>query len=406
MMLPTSTSTISSFCVKSMALGGADLRADLALAACEVGAVGRIDHRNPRHGLRERHVDRLARGHADLEHVVDHFPRALLHADAAARAIGGVDHAGLLADLDLEVAHRSAHLFQLGVGEHRDLVVLADFGHLGREDAGRAVQRGEGLVELGHVPADRRLALDQVDRVAGVGQFQRGLQAGDAAADHERGRVDLHVHPFQRLLMPHPSGRRGDQGLGLLGGRFLVDVHPGAVLADVGHLQQVGIETGVLAGPAEGLLVQVRRAGGHDDARQALLLDVLFDQALAERRAHELVVAGDGHVFDVLARPARDLFHVDRAGDVAAAMTDVNADFLGHRCVPHRVPSTQYSVVKTRPQFHSVLGTAHSVLVLLIPLPPPVFRSVSPSAPAWRRPVLCRNQVSSGPDRRRCPGSG
>jgi len=32
-------------------------------------------------------------------------------------------------------------------------------------------------------------ALDEVHRVAGVGQLQRGLQAGDAAADDQRGRV-------------------------------------------------------------------------------------------------------------------------------------------------------------------------------------------------------------------------
>ena len=54
--------------------------------------------------------------------------------------------------------------------------------------------------------------VDQVDRVAGVGQFQCGLQAGDAAADHERRRIDLHVHPFQGMLMrarvrpPPPPG--------------------------------------------------------------------------------------------------------------------------------------------------------------------------------------------------------
>ena len=68
--------------------------------------------------------------------------------------------------------------------------------------------------------------------------------------------------------------------------------------------QQVGIQAGVLAGPAEGLLVQVRRAGGHDDAGQAFLLDVLLDHLLAERGAHELVVARDGDVLDVLAGPA------------------------------------------------------------------------------------------------------
>ena len=157
-----------------------------------------------------------------LELVVDHLARALLDADAAAGALVVVDVAGLLADLHLEVAHRAADFLQLGVGQQGDVLVLADLRHLRREDAGRAVERGEGLVELGHVAADARLALDEVDVVAGVGQLERGLQAGDAAADDQRGRVDLDEHRLQRLLLLDPLGRGRDQGLGLLGGGGLV----------------------------------------------------------------------------------------------------------------------------------------------------------------------------------------
>ena len=58
-------------------------------------------------------------------------------------------------------------------------------GHLRRQDAGGAIERREGLVELGHVPADGRLAFHQVDVLAGVGQGQRGVDAGDAAAHHQ-----------------------------------------------------------------------------------------------------------------------------------------------------------------------------------------------------------------------------
>ena len=177
--------------------------------------------------------------------------------------------AGLLADLDVEVAHRAAHLLHLGVGQQGDVLVLAGLGHLGREDAGRAVQGGEGLVELGHVAADAGALLDEVDVVAGVGQLERGLQAGDAAADDQRGRVDLHVHRLQRLLLLDALGRGVDQRLGLGRGGRLVGAHPGAVLADVGHLAEVGVQAGVGAGAAEGLLVQVRRAGGHDHAPSA-----------------------------------------------------------------------------------------------------------------------------------------
>ena len=71
--------------------------------------------------------------------------------------------------------------------DHR---VLADRHHLRREDAGGAVERGEGLVEHRHVAADGGLALDEVDLLARIGDLERGLDAGDAAADDERGGVD------------------------------------------------------------------------------------------------------------------------------------------------------------------------------------------------------------------------
>ena len=181
--------------------------------------------------------------------------------------------------------------------------------------------------------ADRRLALDEIDVVAGVGQFQRGLQAGDAAADDQRGRIDLDLHRLQRLLVLHALGRGGDQRLGLSRARLLVEVDPGDVLAEVGHLAEVGIQAGPLAGGAEGLFVQVRRAGADDHAGQALLLDVVLDHLLAQRRTHELVVLGDHNVLDVLAGPAGDVLDVDGSGDIAAAVAHVNADFLGHDAI-------------------------------------------------------------------------
>jgi len=47
--------------------------------------------------------------------------------------------------------------------------------HLGGQDAGRAVESGEGLVELGHVAADRGSLLDEVDLEAGVGDLEVAL---------------------------------------------------------------------------------------------------------------------------------------------------------------------------------------------------------------------------------------
>ena len=80
---------------------------------------------------------------------------------------------GKIADIAFQLVH-------LAVAEQGDVGVAAGVDHLGGQDAGRAVQGGKGLVELGHVPADGGLALDQVDVDAGLGDVQRGLNAGDA----------------------------------------------------------------------------------------------------------------------------------------------------------------------------------------------------------------------------------
>ena len=58
-------------------------------------------------------------------------------------------------------------------------------------------------------------------------------------------------------------------------------VHPGAVLAQVGHLAQVGVEPGLGHGAAEGRLVHARRAGRHHHAGELVLLDGLLDHVLA-----------------------------------------------------------------------------------------------------------------------------
>ena len=81
--------------------------------------------------------------------------------------------------------------------------MIAGIHHFGREDAGGAIQRGEGLVELSHVPADGWFALHKVDREASIRNFKRSLDASDAAANDQRSRVDRHMQGFKRFVVCH-----------------------------------------------------------------------------------------------------------------------------------------------------------------------------------------------------------
>ncbi len=145
---------------------------------------------------------------------------------------------------------------------------------LGREDAGGAVQGGEGLVELGHVAADRGLAFDQVDLVMPHRRFParpgcRRCRRRPPAWRRRWARGSASSGRLWRTRSTAPE----TTALALAVAATLVRVHPGDLLADGRHLAQIGVQAGAVAGGAEGLFVQVRRAGGHHHARQAHLLE-------------------------------------------------------------------------------------------------------------------------------------
>jgi len=101
---------------------------------------------------------------------------------AAARAFVRVDEAGVVEDLRREVARLPLETDQLRIGDDLDVEVASGLDELGRQGAHRAVVGRERLVELGHVAAEGRRLLDEVDLVAALGEVEGALDAGDAAA--------------------------------------------------------------------------------------------------------------------------------------------------------------------------------------------------------------------------------
>jgi hypothetical protein len=73
-----------------------------------------------------------------------------------------------------------------------------DIHQLRRQNSERAIIGGESLVELRHLAADTGQSLHQMNFKAHFGEIQRGLYAGDAAADNK---YILTLH-FVILLCP------------------------------------------------------------------------------------------------------------------------------------------------------------------------------------------------------------
>ena len=303
------------------------------------GATGRnaslVDGKRARHGLREKPVDRLAAGEELIE-LVGYRHGADGRTFAAAGALTYVHVARLLLHLHLEIADVARNLGHFGVGQQGDVGVAGGQHHFGCQNAGRAVQGGEGLVQLSHAAADGGVLFYQEDVVSGVSNGQRRLDAGDTSAHHQRDRCDRHLALGQRLLAGYATDCAGDEGLGLGSTYGLVLRNPGAMLADVSHRQQVGVEPGLGQRSAEGRLVQAWGTRGHDDAIQPKFGYIMCDRALAGGRAHVSMLPSHD---DVRQRSGvgHGVIHIHRVGNVGPAVANVDADADG-AAVSHLVP--------------------------------------------------------------------
>ena len=79
------------------------------------------------------------------------------------------------------------------MGVQRDVRVLGHVHHLGGENAGGAVNGGEGLVELRHLAADGAFAFHHDNADAGISRVEGGLDASHAAADHQHALGDIEL---------------------------------------------------------------------------------------------------------------------------------------------------------------------------------------------------------------------
>ena len=203
--------------------------------------------------------------------------------------------------------------------------MLPRFHHPRRQDALRAIERGKGLRQARHLAADRRVALHQHHFVARIGDVQSRLYAGHSAADHQRPPRHRNADRIEGLVVPHLGDRKPDQVRGFPGGLVPVVMHPTALLANVGHFEQVGIQARGGHRAPEGFQMHVRRAGGHHHAIQLLGRDLVANHRLPRVRAHVLVVLRRSHAGQ-LGAGVHHFLDIHRARDILAAPAHENAD--------------------------------------------------------------------------------
>ena len=99
---------------------------------------------------------------ADIEFILDR-DRTLFRTGAAAGTEIFVYVTGFFAHLELKRTHFTAHLFNLAVGQEIDFGMPTGIQQLGRENSDGAIVSGKGLIQLGHLAANARQRLHQMN---------------------------------------------------------------------------------------------------------------------------------------------------------------------------------------------------------------------------------------------------
>ena len=326
-MAPTSISVVVRLGVVVDGLGFADGRALATDNGIEAETGVRVEVVARRDRLRERNEDgpAIVQAHVILVRDDDGADGRAVIADLA---LLGIDVLRLGVNFHLEVAHEARDRGDLARRHQRDLRVLRDLHHLRRQDALRAVERREGLRQLDHVAADARQLLDKHDFKAGIGEIERALNARDAAADDHHLARDGKAERGQGLVSARALNRRARDLDRFLGALFLILVHPGALFANVRDFQLERVQAAQRRGVAEGLLVEVRRAAGDDDAIELVLLDGVDDRLLPGVGTHVDVVVREDHAL-VMGQLRSHPLDIHGRRDVGPAMAN---EYSGAPC--------------------------------------------------------------------------
>ncbi len=112
------------------------------------------------------------------------FDRAVFYTGSTTRALALCNISGLFNQGYLEVSCFSFYTVNFSIGQDLYIGMPADLDQFGREYSNGAVIGGKGLVKLGHMAANGRCLVDQVNLKTSSGKIKRGLNTADPSTDN------------------------------------------------------------------------------------------------------------------------------------------------------------------------------------------------------------------------------
>jgi hypothetical protein len=142
-----------------------------------------IDIRDKRNGLSEIDMDGFVLRYFLIK-LIRVFDRAVFDTGRTTRAFALYNISGLFNQGYLEVSCFSFYTVNFSVGQDLYIGIPADLDQFGREYSNGAVVGGKGLVKLGHMAANGRCLVDEVNLKTSSGKIKRGLNTADPSADN------------------------------------------------------------------------------------------------------------------------------------------------------------------------------------------------------------------------------
>jgi len=160
----------------------ADACANLTFSLFKIKAIF-MDIRDQGDSLRKVYMDGFIGRQVLIVRIRD-LDRAVLDTGGAARAVFLDNVPGFFVQGDPEVSRFPFYTVYFSISQGLYVGVPADLDQFGRENSHGAVIGGIGLVQLGHMTADRRRFLDQINLIARIGKIQSGLDTADPSTDN------------------------------------------------------------------------------------------------------------------------------------------------------------------------------------------------------------------------------